>query len=140
MEKKQVLDQFLVDTIQSFDCHHHVGGSVAADDNHRLIVQFYSAWIHLASDVLTECDVSVESTIARLQNFAEVLNNNDLADILNICLDAADLLIGISCTSYGDFKGTLARQHPDQEMVIKGLLSPINPLLLRFSSRLILKL
>jgi len=108
---------------------HLVGGAPAEKENQILISQFFEAWLFLASDVTYQFDTPQQARIARLTNFAVGLQRSDLVDVLNICMDAAELLINDSVTDYGTFKESIIRQHPGQESLLCRLLAPVMPLL-----------
>lgn len=128
MERIEFQTQF--DTLLTWLCEtHHVGGLPAVKENQLLISQFYTAWFFLARDLTTQSCLSDESTIARLRNFAEALRDGDLVDILNICQDAAELLIGVTVSSYGSFKESLMNQYPTKGNLLTRLVSPAGPLL-----------
>lgn len=129
MEPKKSFRDFLDSTSQTLLVkQHHVGGTPAVAQNQVMIGQFYSAWIHLASEVLLQNDVPDIIAKQRLRTMSYALLDADLLDVLGICGDAADILIGISCTTLGEFKARLRVAHPNHEKVISGLLAPIIPL------------
>jgi len=124
MESRNDFRSSLSHMSQALNTQHHVGGVPADEEGNRLITQFLTAWFYLASDVLSQCDIPEQSMKARLHNFVEAVTLLDLSDVLNICQDAADLLIGINVSSYNDFKGQLLKQHPVPEILLSRLLAP----------------
>lgn len=121
--------------MKCFEFHsinHIVGGQSAVGDNALLISQFKTAWVFLARDVTTENSILGEGQDDRIAEFCDVLAKADLMDVLNICMDAADLLIGVCPSTYIGFKHQLRTQHPELQWVIRGVLTPIAPLLEAF--------
>lgn len=111
---------------------HHVGGLPAEPGNQDLITQFYTAWLNLARDVVSQQDLSYSAQYARLNNFVEALTEGDLTDVLNICMDAAGLLIDRPDNTYDGFKHHLMSQYPSQDALLVRLISPVGPLLESF--------
>ncbi len=108
---------------------HHVGGLPAGTENQLLISQFYTAWFYLASDLTSQQDLSEVAQLDRLSNFCWALCHGDLIDILNVCTDIDELLIGNSISTYDAFKQHCMNQYPSNDKLISRLLSPINPML-----------
>lgn len=134
MEKKK-LRLLLSDLTRSIRCKHVIEGVPAENRNQHLISQFYEAWLCLVSDVLSQSFVSDESFSARLRNFARCLVEGDVVDILTICQDAASVLINGSQVCLDGFKAHLIQKHPEASNVVLGIISPVQPLLVRFFER-----
>lgn len=129
MENRSELRSYLIRMASAIGSPHMIGGTPAGIENQDLVTQFYTAWLHLASDVLSQSSLSIQSEHARMTNFVSGLIQTDVKDVLTICQDAADTLIGNCHLTYGDFKGHLTQMHPGQSEVISRLLSPVTPLL-----------
>lgn len=134
MEKKK-LRLLLSDLTRSIRCKHVIEGVPAENKNQNLVSQFYEAWLCLVSDVLSQSFISDESFSARLRNFARCLIESDVVDVLTICQDAASTLISGSQASIDGFKAHLMQAHPEASNVVLGIMSPVQPLLVRFFER-----
>jgi len=131
MEKKE-LRSLLTDLTLLVRCKHMMGGKPAENCNQILVSQFYEAWLHLASDVLSQSGLDDLSTSQRLRNFTDVLACTDVIQVLTICQDAASILIDGSADTYSCFKDRLLVLHPVAMYSLSGLLSPISKLLVVF--------
>lgn len=131
MEKSE-LSSILTDLTPLVRCKHMMGGNPAENENQHLVSQFYEAWLYLASDVLSQCDLSITSFRQKLRNFTDVLTLVDVIEVLTICQDAATILIDGSADTYSGFKDRLSVLHPVAIGSISGLLSPISKLLVVF--------
>jgi len=131
MEKKE-LRSLLTDLTLLVRCKHMMGGKPAENCNQILVSQFYEAWLHLASDVLSQSGLNDLSTSQRLRNFTDVLACTDVIQVLTICQDAASILIDGSADTYSCFKDRLLVLHPVAMYSLSGLLSPISKLLVVF--------
>lgn len=131
MEKKD-FRSLLTDLIPLVRCKHMMGGNPAENENQHLVSQFYEAWLHLASDVLSQSGLDNAAFAQRLRNFTDVLACTDVIEVLTICQDAASILMDGSADTYSGFKDRLLVLHPVAVYSIPGLLSPVSKLLVVF--------
>lgn len=131
MERKEFRSLF-TDVIPLIRCKHMIGGVPAEADNQILVDQFYEAWLYLAGDVLSQCDLSNIAIKQRILNFIKALQYFDVTEVLTICQDAGTILLDGFAEDYNGFKDQLYSQHPVACCEIPGLLSPVSQLLVAF--------
>lgn len=128
MERSK-LRSLQIECLPRLRCEHRVGGVRASSENQLMVTEFYEAWTFLAEDVMIQSCASDESICSKLDNFILALEHLDVAEVLGICLDAANSLIRNEQGSYCGFKAHLYELHPESEVLIGKLLSPIQSFL-----------